>query len=274
MNGVALDRIVDVLRSLLDRTVEWIPDLVIGLVLVLVALMSAKLVEVVCRAVLRRDRLHEFLGRTGVEDTLQRVGIRRPLEEFVPRVLYFLVLFLFVRTGAQELGLDAIAEVIGTTLGYLPNVLAAVLILLGGSVAARVVGTYVTTSSREYGVEFAASIGRFVTGVILFVCGVVAVSQLRIDTEIVSLVVGCVLAGLALAFGLSFGLGTRGITRNIVAGYYARKVLETGRAVEVSGEKGILVAITPTQAILKQNGQMVSIPNEALLAQTVKQDDR
>ena len=46
------------------------------------------------------------------------------------------------------------------------------------------------------------------------------------------------LAGLVLAFGVSFGLGTRELTRNIVAGYYARKVLETGRPIEVAGGRG------------------------------------
>lgn len=274
MTGATLDRIVDVLRSLLDRAVLWVPDLVIGLVLALVALVSAKVAEVVFRVVLRRVRLHQFLERVGIADTLQRVGLGRSIDDVLPRVLYFFVLFLFIRTGAQELGLDAIAEVIGAALGYLPNVLAAVLILLLGSAAARVLGTYVATSSREYGVEYAASLSRFVSGVVVFVSGVIAVTQLRIDTAIVSLVVGCVLAGLALAFGLSLGLGTRDIARNIVAGYYARKILETGRTVEVSGEKGVLLAITPTQAILKQNDQTVSIPNDALLAQTVKQDAR
>jgi hypothetical protein len=155
MTGTMRDRIVDVLGSLLDRAVLWVPDLVIGLVLALVALVVAKVVEVVFRVALRRVRLHQLLERVGIAETLQRVGLGRSIDEVLPRVLYFFVLFLFIRTGAQELGLDAIAEVVGAALAYLPNVLAAVLILLVGSAAAKFVAAHVTTSGSEYGVEYA-----------------------------------------------------------------------------------------------------------------------
>ena len=44
---------------------------------------------------------------------------------------------------------------------------------------------------------------------------------------------------------LTFGLGTRDITRNIVAGYYVRKLFKVGDSVEVAGEKDRPVRIQP-----------------------------
>jgi len=271
MNTTIPDRIVEALRSLVDRAVLWIPDLVVGAILALVALVVAKVIELVFRVVLARVRLDRLLARAGVDQTLHGFGVRQSLNEFLPRVVYFLILFLFVRTGAQVLGLDAISDAIGAALGYLPNLLAALLILLVGGAAAQFVAASATNAARDSGIEYAASLGRFVYGGLLFVLGVMAISQLRVDTEIIRLIVICGLAGLSLAFGLSFGLGTRDVTRNIVAGYYARKVLDTGRHIEIAGEQGVWVAITPTQALIRQEQRLVSVSNQALLDGIVKQ---
>jgi small-conductance mechanosensitive channel len=101
---------------------------------------------------------------------------------------------------------------------------------------------------------------------------IMAISQLRIDTEMVRLVTSVLLAGAALAFGLSFGLGTRDLVKNLVAGFYARKVLEVGKVVEIAGQQGTLAAITATHIILEQpDKQSVSIANTMFLDQIAKQ---
>jgi hypothetical protein len=70
-----------------------------------------------------------------------------------------------------------------------------------------------------------------------------------------------------LAFGLSFGLGTRDVVRNLAAGFYARKVLAVGSPVAIAGQKGVLRAITPTHLILEAEGKEIALANGALLDQ-------
>lgn len=85
-----------------------------------------------------------------------------------------------------------------------------------------------------------------------------AIAQLKIDTEMVRIVTSLLLGGAAVAFGISFGLGTREIVRNMVAGFYARKVLEIGKRTEIAGQQGILKAITATHAILEDEGHDIT----------------
>ena len=96
-----------------------------------------------------------------------------------------------------------------------------------------------------------------------------AVSQLRIDTGVIFMVVQLLLGGLALA--LSFGLGTRDVTRNLVAGFYARKVFTVGEPIEMDGETGVLVGITALQTLLEKDGHTVSVPNHVFIEQSVRQ---
>jgi small-conductance mechanosensitive channel len=97
-----------------------------------------------------------------------------------------------------------------------------------------------------------------------------AITQLQIDTEIIRVVTSAILAGMALAFGLTFGLGSRDVTRNILAGYYARKTFEVGREIEVSGERGELKGITPTQTLIQQGDRVVAVANSVFLDEVVK----
>ena len=98
-----------------------------------------------------------------------------------------------------------------------------------------------------------------------------AIAQLKIDTEIVRVVTSFLLGGAALAFGLSFGLGTRDIVRNLGAGFYARKVLIVGRPLEMAGQQGVLRAITATHVILEAEGREVVISNETFMDHIVRQ---
>ncbi len=131
-------------------------------------------------------------------------------------------------------------------------------------------GQTVTRAAEESGIEFARSLGGLVSGLILFIVGVMAIGQLRFDTDMVRIVTICTLSGLALAFGLSVGLGTRDITRNILAGFYARKIFNPGDTVEIRGERGVLKAITATQTLIEEDTRLVAVANTVFLDDTIR----
>ena len=257
----------DLVRTVVGLT----PSVLMGIVLIVVALIVAKVVERILRAILERVRIDSIMERAGIDQALHKVGLRQSLNQFLPRVAYFLLLFLFARTAADALGMAAISAAIGSFLAYMPNLIAAVLIMLLGSAAAQFAGTTVAQAAENSGIDFAKPLGTMVSAIILFVLGIMAIGQLQLDTEIIRLVTTTALAGLGLAFGLSFGLGTREITRNMVAGFYARKILEVGEPLEISGESGVLRAITPTQTLLDQEGRIVAVSNRVFLDEVVKQ---
>ena len=265
------DQVVQAFAQMGRSVIASMPRVLMGLALVALALVVAKVAEVVLRSLFVRLRFDQILQRVGIDQTMGRIGIRESMNLLVPRLAYYLLLFLFIRTAAAALGLVAIADAMGSFLGYLPNLAAAILILVLGSVAAQFVGRAVARAAGESGIEFAESLGSFVSSLMLFVLGIMALSQLKIDTEIVRVVTTCLLAGLGLAFGLSFGLGTKDVTRNIVAGFYARKIFRAGESLEVRGVRGTLRSITPTQTIIEGEGGIVAVGNSVFLDEVVKQ---
>ena len=264
-------QLVETYQNVVESVVQMGPKLLTGIVLAVVALLVAKFVERVLRTLLTRLKLDDLVGRAGLDQTLQKLGLTRSLNFFVPRVAYFLLLFLFAQAAAQSMGLEPVSRAIGSFLGYLPNLVAALLLLIVGSAVGQFVGGMVTRAAREADLDFARPLGTLVSALILFLAGIMALTQLKMHTEIIRIVTVCLLAGFALAFGLSFGLGSREVTRNLMAGYYARKLFRIGEQLEVRGEQGVLTAITPTQAQLERDGRTITVCNTALLDETVRQ---
>lgn len=256
-------------RNAVASGIRAIPHVVAGIAVILVMAFAAKVVERVFRSLLVRLRFDALLQQAGIDKTLHRLGLRESINVVLPRLVYFLLLSLVARIGADLLGLQAVSDAFAAFFGYLPNIVAAVLLLVIGSAASQFAGQTVTAAAREANVDFASSLGSLVSVLILFVIGIMALAQLRIETDIIRVVTVCSLSGLALAFGLSFGLGTRDITRDIMAGFYVRKVLRPGDVIEVDGQRGTLRAITSTQTVLDADDRTIAVANSRLLRQVV-----
>ena len=257
--------------DLVNSTIAAIPKVTVGILLVIAALVTAKLIEKVLRYALTKVRFDKLVGTVGIDRALQRLGIRQELTILIPRITYFLVLLLLAKTAVDALGLVAISNAIGSFFAYLPNIIAALLLLILGSTVGQFAGQTVAQSAESSGIDFAPALGKLVSGIILFVCAMMAIAQLKIDTDIVRIVTSFVLGGAALAFGLSFGLGTRDIVRNVAAGFYARKILVIGKPLEVAGQQGVLRAITATHVILQSDGRDTTLSNATVLDQIAKQ---
>jgi hypothetical protein len=231
-------------------------------------------VEKVLRVILERLKFDSLIERVGVDKSLQRVGIRQQLNQLLPRLAYYLLLLLFARTGADAMGLTAISNAMAALFAYLPNMIAALLLIVVGTSAGGFIGGMVAETAKGAGIDFGPSLGRVVTALIVFIVGIMAITQLKIDTEIVRLVASLVLAAMALAFGLSFGLGSRSVTTNLMAGYYARKILEPGSEVEFAGQKGTVHAITATHVLIASGDELVSVANATFFEQVARQSRR
>ncbi len=265
------DQLMQSFRDMALGIVEGAPRVITGIFLIVVLLIVAKVIERILRRVFKRVHLDQLFSRIGFDQTIAELGITQSPSETLARVAYYLLLFLFARAVVDALGIAVISEAMGTFLGYLPNLVAAVVILVLGTAGGQVAARAVSASAESSGMDYGASLGKVVSGLILFIAAIMAIGQLQVDTEIVRIVTICLLAGLALGFGLSFGLGSKDITRNILAGFYARQVLRIGERVVIAGEEGVLKSITPTMTIMDKDGETVSLSNHKVFENVVKQ---
>jgi len=264
-------KLIEAFAGLGSEIVSAIPKVGVAILLLIVGLIVAKLVEVGLRTTLVRVRFDNLIHKAGIANALKRVGLRQQLSLFLPKVAYFLVVFLLARTVSDALGLVAISTALGVFFSYLPKILAALVLLILGTTVGQFAGRTVTQAAESSGIDSAPLLGKVVQTLIGFVVAMMAMSQLKIDTEMVRIVTTFVLGAAALAFGLAFGLGTWHIVRNIVIGFYARKFLAIGKSLEIAGQHGILTAVTAIHTILTSEGSEIIVANSTFLEQTTIQ---
>jgi hypothetical protein len=264
-------RLFEAFEGLASSIVGAAPKVALGILLVILGLVVAKLVELALRTLLVRIRFDSAVERIGIDQAIHRIGIRQKLSIAIPRLVYFLVVLLLAKTASDALGLLAVSNAIGTFFAYLPNIIAALLLVIIGSTIGQFAGQMVTQAAEDAGIDFAPSLGKAVSAIIVFIVAMMALGQLKIDTQMIRIVTCFVLGAGALAFGLSFGLGTRDIVRNLVIGFYARKVLIIGRQLEIAGHSGEVTAITATHTILTDNDRDLLVANATFLEQIGEQ---
>ena len=53
--------------------------------------------------------------------------------------------------------------------------------------------------------------------------------------------------------------------RNIVAGFYVRRLVRDGESLDIGGHTGVVVGVTPLQTLLEQDGRTLAVPHQVFL---------
>jgi small-conductance mechanosensitive channel len=107
-------------------------------------------------------------------------------------------------------------------------------------------------------------IPRFVKAIITAFAAILAASQLGIDTTVINIVVSALVAGLALAFALIVGFGSRPVATEIASGRALRRLVTPGDIIASSSASGTVVAMHPTAVELAENDSVFLVPNTVL----------
>jgi len=194
-------------QGLFYGLVAFIPNLVAALVIFIIGwLIGAGLARVV-EQVIAAVKVDQALRAAGVERVIERAGWKMNSGAFLGTLVKWFFIIVFLVAALEVLGLTQVTAFLTTVvLGYLPQVIVAVLILLVAAVVAETAQRVVrgaAAAARMRSANFLGSVARWAIWVFAILA---ALDQLGISPFIQTLFTGLVVA-LALAFGLAFGLG-------------------------------------------------------------------
>ena len=199
--------VVAPLQAAVLQLMTFVPVILGALLVLLAGGLIAKLIEQLLVRVLKTITLDKIADQIQLSNLLSKGGIRRKLSELIGAIVYWIVILAFVMTALNALDLTVAAELFQHIVSFLPNVVAAVFILIVGVFAAAFLATTVRTAASNSGVTQAALLGQAVQTVVVVFTVVAALQQLRI--QFVGEVFLIILAGISLGCGLAFGLGCK-----------------------------------------------------------------
>lgn len=262
--------LVNAMTSVWAPIAGFIPRVFGALIVVLLGFVVAKLLDTLLSKLLAKIGLDRLMAGTGLNKMLARVGIHAPVSTLIGKIVYWFVLLIFLVTAAESLGLDRVSATLDVLALYLPKVLGAAIVMLGGVLLAQLVSGLVRGAAEGVGLEYANGLGRIVQGLVIIISISVAIGQLEVKTDLLNQVISIVLISVGLAVALALGLGSREIISQILAGIYVRELYEVGQQISFEDLEGQIEEIgTVKTTVLTDSGELVSVANRRLLEQRV-----
>ncbi len=202
----------------LARFFSAIPN-IIGAILILIigwiiAGIIGGLVTKFCRAI----KVDDVADRIGVNGFLAKSGARLTASKLLGEIVKWVVRLTFVEMAAEQLGMAQITLLINQMLGFIPNIIVAMVILAAGAFLGQILAGVVRGAASEANVGDAGLLAKLTSGAVMAFAAIMALNELNIAPVVVNTLFIGLVAAIALALGLAFGLGGKD-----VAGRYAEK---------------------------------------------------
>ena len=203
--------------SLLVGVVEFLPRLVLAVLVIIVGWLIGAALSKVVSQIIKALKVDKALEAAGARDLVRKGGFELNSGKFLGELVKWFAIVVSFIAVFDLLGLSDVNQFLeGVVIGYIPQVIAAVLILLVAVVVASALQKSVVASAKAAGFASANLLGAVTKWSIWVFAFLAALFQLNIAaTFIQTLFTGFVVA-LSLALGLAFGLGGKDAAKDYV----------------------------------------------------------
>lgn len=260
------EALVNSLAGLVETTIEYIPNIFLALILLVIGLFVAGVLKTITRKVLEFLKFNKITESIGLSKAMQNTKVDEMLLDFIPQAVYWAILLTFILAIANSLELTAVADTITGAIAYIPNIIGAVVIfvltLAGAQFVKQTIHSALT--STNFG-QYSGYIGMVVQGIIILFGSMLALSQLGLNVELINQNVTVIVQGIVATLALAFGLGGRDLAHNILSGLYTKQTVKPGDTVSYKGSQATVISMNNMGVLVKtKDGQML-VPYKELV---------
>lgn len=202
------------LNNAFGSVVLFIPRFITGLIVLLIGLIIASIVKQVLLQIFKIAKIEQLLEKYGVPETRGRESVS--WTGFLAELARWFVIIVFLVPTADIWGLGQFVVILNDFLSYLPNILVAVLLLLVGFVVSRLVHDLLLASVHGVSAESAKTIAIVGKYTVVVFAALIVLNQLGIASDLIRILFAGIVASVALAGGLAFGLGGKEAARELL----------------------------------------------------------
>lgn len=204
-------------RSVLAQISQFVLNALLVIVILIIGWLISKVIKSVVTKALKTVKLDALSERIELDKLLGKGGITYSFSELVGIVCYWLGLLVTFMVAINAIGLTIAADLLNKVVLYIPNVIAAMFILVLGMFAATLMRNVVRTAANNAGLGQSKILAQVVGTVVIVFAVFVGLEQLQIGIRITELAISIVLGTVGLGLALAFGLGCKDIAGKFVA---------------------------------------------------------
>lgn len=241
------------------RIASFMPQLIAAALLVLAGWLLGWLLAWLARRG-TQTLLTRIARRTLLETEIERGGAAEHLPAVISGFVFWVVLVFFGAAALETLGLPVVTASLSRVAYYLPNVLAALVVVFAGIIGGKLIANAVMRAASSTGMAFGSTIAATVRGTVILVAFVVALEQVGIKADLLVVIVAVVVGAALAGAGLAFGMGASTAVSNIIASHYVAQSYRVGQTVRVGDIEGKIIQTTPTAVFVSAAQGRVMIP--------------
>lgn len=243
---------LDVFQNLKTKFLEIIPDVLLSLLVLLIGYLVGRLIKYLV------VRLFLYLSKL-VKHKFHNFNFRQA-GSFLGTAFFWVIIFSSILIVTDILGITILTKWFQSIVYYIPNVIAAILIVFAALILSNLVSDGLISLSKRNGVKYSATLTKTIRYVLLLLSIIIALDQIGIEIALLKDIIDIVLAALLFGGSLAFALGSRASVSNILACYYLRKRYKEGDEIQIGKTRGVIIKISNANVVLENDIGQVTIP--------------
>src|SRR5581483_6414984 len=210
--------IADSLQRALNSLIGFIPNLIGFLVILFIGYVVARVVKLAVTKLLEKVGLDRALSGSPAGSYVERASPGASPSRLVGVIAFWFIFIYAIAAAVGALKIPALTNFMGNIQNYLPNVIAAVLILVVGVAVAGAAGAFAhrLTGDSSFGRMARTIAPTLILSIVVFM----VLNQLKIAPAIVTVTYIALIGMLAVPGALAFGLGGREIAADMMRDAY------------------------------------------------------
>lgn len=242
----------NIVQNLKGKLLELVPDILVSLLVLIIGYFVARFFKYLVK------KLFGYLGHSA-RKKFPHINFKQA-GSFLGTAFFWLIIFSSILVITDILELTVLTNWFQSIIHYVPNILAAILIVFTAIILGNLVSDTLLSVGKRTGIKYSTTLVRIIRFVLLLLAIVIALDQIGIEIALLINIIDIVLAALLFGAALAFGLGARTSISNILACYYIRKRYKVGDEIQVGKTRGIIIKIDTTNIVMDNEIGQVTIP--------------
>jgi hypothetical protein len=210
--------VMDGLRAFGSEIGQALPNILGAILILIIGVIVANALSHGVRRLLLWAKVDRFVQSSDTPaNNLENLGIKFQAADMAGFLIRWLVIFLAIALAADMLAWTQVTNLMNGLVSYLPNIAAAILLLIGGYALGNFIGNAVANMGKSMPTRTKHMLGNITRYAVIVFASMAALIQLGIAENIILIAFIGLMTAVSLATGLAFGLGGRDKARELLA---------------------------------------------------------
>ncbi|MGZ3568239.1 MAG: mechanosensitive ion channel family protein [Thermodesulfobacteriota bacterium] len=223
MGEVWRTAIIESFNKFLGKVLIFLPNLLAMVTILIIGFLIAWAVKVLLLRFLKAIQFDKVSKQWGLSDVLSKGGVAYSPVSLLTRFFYWVIVLITLILGINALEVTATQKLITQFFNYLPNLFAAIIILVIGYLISMFLGQATLIAAVNAQMESAKILARAVRWFIIILSLTMALYQLGIAEKVIIAAFSIFFGGVVLALAVAFGWGGRDLAKDFLERLYKRR---------------------------------------------------